>query len=490
MLERRQLGAPTLFVLAISASSPLTVLGGGIPATLAATGVIAVAVSFPLLSVMLAALAVGYTAAVKAMAHAPAGRRSPAISAPGYALWTTGFGRVFGPAGGLLGVVGYSAIGISLYGLFGWYMALFHVGGWQLWSWVALAVVTVYGFLPARATTVTVAAVFIGQVAVIVVYLVAAFTHPAAGAVSSAAVDFGQVFAGGFLVVFPLSLAAFIGWEGVAAYSAEARTPRSVGRAIHLGVWFLAGLFLLLAWAVVTGYGEDTVVDAARNPNGGVPFGLLARAVGPAAEVIAGLVVVLAVFTAMLAFHQTATRHWFAMSQEHLLPAALRAVTTRAHRTIPTGGALTQTVLTAAVLAGFQLAGADPIATMFTWLSAIGALTVLVLLIGAALAAVGYFHRGGGTNETLWTRTIAPVAGAGTVVTGLLLWRLPVQLNTTGDDHHWLLVPAVTATCLIGGTVWGALVRRLRPATFQQLGQAQPGALEVPEERLAKYLAK
>src|SRR4051794_26395815 len=80
VLERRHLGAPTLFVLAVSAASPLTVLGGGIPATLAATGVIAVAVSFPLLAVMLAALAVGYTAAAKAMAHAPSGRRSPAIS--------------------------------------------------------------------------------------------------------------------------------------------------------------------------------------------------------------------------------------------------------------------------------------------------------------------------------------------------------------------------------------------------------------------------
>jgi hypothetical protein len=86
---RRTLGAGSLWIFGVGASSPLTVLVDGVVATYASTGVVGVPASFVLLTVALALLAVGYLAMSRRVVHA----------APFYALLARGMGGRVAAAG-------------------------------------------------------------------------------------------------------------------------------------------------------------------------------------------------------------------------------------------------------------------------------------------------------------------------------------------------------------------------------------------------------
>jgi len=62
-LARKSVGTPSLWFFAVGASSPMTVLAGGVIATYAATGVVGVPLSFLLLAGALALTAVSYSLA-------------------------------------------------------------------------------------------------------------------------------------------------------------------------------------------------------------------------------------------------------------------------------------------------------------------------------------------------------------------------------------------------------------------------------------------
>jgi hypothetical protein len=68
-LARRTLGGGSLWIFAVGASSPLTVLVGGIVATYALTGVVGVPLAFAVIMVVLALVAVGYVAMARHVVH-------------------------------------------------------------------------------------------------------------------------------------------------------------------------------------------------------------------------------------------------------------------------------------------------------------------------------------------------------------------------------------------------------------------------------------
>src|SRR4051794_16893451 len=119
-LARRTLGRAALFVFAIGASSPLTVLSAGMVAMFAATGVPGVPLAFLVMMVALVALAVGYVAMSRHVEH----------SAPFYAQLTRGISPTAGVSAAAVALLGYNAIQISLYAFIGTTLAALFGGVW------------------------------------------------------------------------------------------------------------------------------------------------------------------------------------------------------------------------------------------------------------------------------------------------------------------------------------------------------------------------
>ena len=141
-------------------------------------------------------------------------------------------------------------------------------------------------------------------------------------------------------------------------------------------------------------------------------------------------------------------RYFFALGRARVIPSAFGRM--RANGA-PFIGSPAQTIIAATVVAIFALSDNDPVLQLFTWLTNLGAMGVILLLALASFAIVGYFSKYP-HSESTWTSQIAPgLAGLGlTMVFILVLANFNLLITGVPDaptDDRSIILPAI----LIGG---------------------------------------
>ncbi len=465
-LQQRRLGVIHLVFFTVAASAPLTVLGGGVTATYAATGNAGTPLSFVLLALALALFAVGYAAMSRHVANAGAF----------YSYLAKGLGRVWAVAGAFVALISYNAIQIGLYGLFGvaanlFFSSVFGIDiTWWLLSAVALILVALLGVLRVDLNANVLAVLLVLEIVIVVLYDIGAFGHPAGGTVAPHGMDPTALFVPGVGAVLALGIAAFIGFESGAIYSEECRNPRiTVARATYIAVAFTGVFYAISAWAMLTNVGEAGIQAAAVN-GPGVVFGALADHWGPIVSDVGSALFMTSVFAALLSFHNSVARYLFALGRERVLPTGLARIGARSGG--PVAGSVVQTVLAVVVVALFVIGGADPLTQLFTWLSGMAAVGVVLLMAGTSASVVAYFrnHR---SSATAWQRSIAPIAATVVllVIVGIIVVNFDALLGgDTTSPLRWVL-PGLVALAAIGGAVWASVLRGTRPEIYDGIGR-------------------
>ncbi len=126
-------------------------------------------------------------------------------------------------------------------------------------------------------------------------------------------------------------------------------------------------------------------------------FGVLDQYVSPTVADIANVLFLTSILAALLSFHNGVARYFFALGREHVLPKGLARV--GVHSGGPLAGSIVQSALALIVVVIFALAGADPILALFTWLSGMSAVGVILLMAGTSAAVVGYFRKSDNGGE-------------------------------------------------------------------------------------------
>ncbi|HLL68338.1 MAG TPA: APC family permease [Micromonosporaceae bacterium] len=468
-LASRRLGVGSLVFFTVAASAPMTVLAGGVVATFAVSGVVGVPLAFPVIAAALALFAVGYAAMSRYVFNAGAL----------YSYISQGLGRSWGVSGSLVALLGYNAIQIGLYGLWGFAVDIFmqsHFNvAWPWWLWALLAWVAVgiLGLLKIDLNAKVLSVLLIAEVIAVLLYDVAAFTHPAGGSISTAALTPDSLFVNGIGAVFALTIAAFVGFEQAAVYAEEARDPRrTVARATYITVAITAVLYFISAWAMTVASGPENVIADAQNPESGIPFSTLAVHYGDTVATIANVLLITSVFAALLSFHNGVARYLFALGRERVLPPVLGQ--TGRTSSAPTAGSIVQTVIAAVVLAVFIGLRLDPLTQLFTWLSYVAAVAVLLLMIGTSAAVIGFFQRRRNVEENAWQRLVAPILAI--VALGAITW-VTVQNSSSvlgaeeGSALVWLLPASVFLAAALG-LLWGVVLKKTKPEIYQGVGFA------------------
>ncbi len=481
-LARRTLGGFGLWLFAVGASSPMTVLAGSVVATYAGTGVVGVPLSFVLLGPALALASVGYVAVARHVQHA----------APFYAVLTHGLGRLVGVAGAAVAVLAYNAIQICLYGLIGATLAGDLGGAWWGWAVVVWLAIGALGIFNVRLNA-RVLGWALGVELLLMVFDLAAFTHPAGGHLSVAPLAPGSLVVNGVGGALALGIAAFVGYEQPPVFAEEARRPSAPARTTFAALGFLALFYAVASWALAVVVGPHQVATAAqRDP--GLPFTVLESLYRPVwGYVLAGLgrlLLVTSMFAAMLAFHNSVARHLFALGREGVLPRLLaRAGTGTGRRSgAPIAGSLAQSVTAFVVVGVFVAVHADPLATLFTWLATLAALAVMALLAASCLAALGFFarRRVGPQVEGAWTRLVGPLLGfgAGTLVLVVTAANLDTLLAVAPNSPMTAVIPALVVGTAVAGLGWGLWLRKRHPGVYRGIGAGKPHPLAVLDQRL------
>jgi amino acid transporter len=234
--------------------------------------------------------------------------------------------------------------------------------------------------------------------------------------------------AGSAGIALAFAFASFVGFEATAIYGEESINPkRTVPRATYVAVLFITVLFASTTFAVVTGLGSSNVMDRVVelssvdgaplvNP-ANVLFTLASEYVGDWLATMMKSLVLSSLFAAMLAFQNSAARYLFALGRGGTLHAALARVNARG---APSAGSLAVSVITAAVITIFALAGLDPILNMFFWFSGLAVVSILLIEILVCFAVIAWFRRVPG-DANIFQSLIAPVLAIAGLSVGLYL---------------------------------------------------------------------
>jgi amino acid transporter len=466
-LRRGRLGTGHLVFFTVAASAPLTVLGGGVTTMYAVSGNVGAALSFVLVAVVFAIFAVGYGAMSRHVSNAGAF----------YSYIAKGLGRAGGVAGSFIALITYNAIQIGLYGLFGAIFGEFMAtkfnieADWWIWSLVAWLVVGTLGLLQVDLNATVLAALLILECIVVAIFDVVSLGNPAGGTISFAGLAPGNLFAAGLGAVLALAIACFTGFESGAIYSEEVKDPRrTVARATYIAVAFTGLFYAFSAWSLTVVTGPGNAPTATAEAGAGVVFGTLAEHAGTMVADIANVLFITSVLAALLSFHNGVARYLFALGRERVLPEALSRTGVRTGA--PVAGSLTQSVLAVVVVLVFVSTGRDPVIDLFTWLSGVSSVGVVLLMTLTSASVVGYFNGRPSVVESAWQRRIAP--GLATILLFAILCVLLVKFDALlapGNPSYlaWVL-PGVVGVAALAGLLWGLALRAQRPDVYAGIG--------------------
>ncbi|MEU8239502.1 amino acid permease [Actinoplanes missouriensis] len=467
-VAERRLGTWPIFVIAVSAMTPLTVVAGALPLGYGQVGEKGIPVAYMLVAAVLGVFAVGLAAMAR---HVP-------NSGAFYAYAAAGLSRPAGVGTAFVALLAYNAMQIGLYGAFGVAahnaMAIFGIQvSWVIWALLGWALIGVLGRLNidlnARILTVLVCA----EVLIVLVFDYVMVTHPAGGTVSFGTLNPGLIASAGGVALLVAAVAGMVGFEAPLVYAAEARDPRrTVSRAIGLTLLVAAVLYGGTAWVMSVVAGYDQIVAIAGDHLDDLFFYLPDPYLPSVIIDLGRIFFATSLFAAMLAFHHTVARYALTVAREGVLRPSLA----RTRDGVPVTASFAQSSVALGVLLLFALFGWNPTTDLFFFGTVSGGLGVLVLMVIASIAVVRYFRRGD-HGETRWRRAVAPWISV--VFLSLILLLTVASFGILLDSDNLLKVwspPLAFLILFVVGVRWGRKLRRWRPEVYAVIGSGQPPA--------------
>ena len=369
----------------------------------------------------------------------------------------TSLGARAGVVTALLVAVGFTVAIAGVFTMSGGMVALTldHYTSWHL-PWEPLSLVLTAGAIwltvrGVRLSTTAVGVAVVVQVAIMVTVCVVALVDQRAH-LSVAPFSWAHLTGGlaGLSAGFPLALYMFIGWENGPALAEECRDPgRTVPRALYLSVAIGTVLFVLFAYATVTGF-DYNVSSIGRSS---VPFLTVAdRYLGGLAVLawIAGIVSVLATLVAAV---NSQARMLFDGGRSGLLPGWLGHV--RAPVDTPVNALLLMAGAGLGIIAvwwlshvvGVNTGSTNPVG-LYAECSTMGTIVVLFVYFLTTLSLPVFMWRRHRQSFSVLRHVAIPVLGTATLIIPFVYLCKPGQPAPYNEFPYLALAVVAAATVI------------------------------------------
>lgn len=459
-LRKNALGVAGVVFLVLAAVAPLTGIvvvaslaialgnGGGTPA------------AFFIIAIVLLLFAVGYAQMSKQL-----------VNAGGfYAFVVKGLGRTGGLVAGLIATLGYNFFVVGTIGTSGFFMQIVIADltgfdlHWYAWGLASIIVSFVMARRGIDFSSKVLGASLVLETLILVVFDISVLVQTG---FDVSAFSPATVLSGSLPIGLLLAATGFLGFEATALFSEEARKPqRTIPLATYIAVTSIGVILGVTTWAVVSATGVAQAQETALEhlPTGDLVFSLSQQYLGSAMTDIMMVLLLVSLFAAMLAFHNSATRYLYALGRAKVLPTVLARTREGG---APHVAGIAQAVFAAVVAGLFALAGLDPITSLVPSMLGFGTLCVIVLQALAAVSIVVYFRRA--RDPRWWSTFVAPGIG----FLGLLVIVVLAIVNfdtVAGSDAFIIrLMPLLLVLALVGGIGYAAHLKKAKPAVYDGL---------------------
>jgi len=458
------LGTGDIIFMILACAAPMGVLAGIVPLAFAFGNGAGVPGTQLGMSIVMLLFAVGY---VRIIPHV---RNARAF----YAYIAASLNKEAGIAAAYTAVAAYICAAASVLGAMSYFAAdLFAtltgiVTSWLIWAMLSIAIIAWLGYhkITMAAKVLIVALLLeVGLIAVIDVLIL--WDHGWSG------LDFSSfsprsVFAPGLGIAVIYAINGCIGFEATAIYQEEAvNRAVTIPRATYGAVLVLGSFYVLSSWCLVLAVSPDKIKAVAAADPGHLVARVAFHYLGQFGRDALNLLTITSLFAAALGFFNNISRYFFALSRDGLIPAPLGRVH-RLHGS-PYLACLLLACLLILIIGFFALAGLDPLLSLATSLSSMGAVGLEILLTTTSLTIPLFFARRG---EYSWGKTAAPLA-AGLIIAAATWLSLANYSTLTGTTLPVInRLPLLFIAIAVLGLGHGIYLRRRRPAVYARVGSS------------------
>ncbi|WP_218107749.1 APC family permease [Streptomyces sp. MnatMP-M27] len=457
-----------------AAAAPLVVASTYIPISISSGAGLATPLTYAVTTVILLVFSIGFAQMAKRITSAGAF----------YTFSSQGLGRPMGLSVGFLVLAGYSMISAAITGGFGFYCSALldkHFGLNIPWYWCGIAaLVAMFAISYFRVTfTARILAVLL-TLEVLVVFIVCVATVGSGGASGQMPHAFSPSQWGAAPAVgigFFLAFWSWIGFETTAIYGEETTDPKqSVPRATYIAVITLGVFYTFVAYAGIVGFGENSPKQAASLYDR-YYFNLADLHTFGAVSTAMDFLVVSGFFACAFAFHNNASRYFYSLGRDGILPRRLGR-THRVHKS-PHIAAGLQAIIAITTVAIFAIGHADPLVHLATWLPIFCTLSILLVQLLVSLGVIGYFNRVGRESPgDVWRTLAAPAVGAIAQLVVIVLLLRNITFLAGAEATVVQLIPLYVAVIAVGGLLYGLWLKKNDTERYNRIGELHDEELE------------
>jgi amino acid transporter len=458
-LKPDSLGVLGILFFVLSAQAPLTGIAGAVPIAVAIGNGAGAPAAYLAAGVVILLFSVGFVAMGRHVVDAGAF----------YTYVGKGLGRTIGSGSAAVALFSYCAVQACMYGLYGSIVSDLvenYTGArvaWWVWALVTMVIVQILGASGIEMGARILAVFVLAEFSILIVFALVTFFKGGGpeglGITDSFSPSAALQGAPGVALMF--AVASMFGFEATAIYGEEARDPRkSVPRATYLSVAVITGFFAFTSWMLISAHGASQASNEAGKAleSGDATafvFAPIAAQFGGWVGDVLPILLATSLFAGILAFHNSANRYLFSLGREGLLPWGLTAVN---RRHSPWMAGTVQTAIAVLLVMPFAILGKDPVLTLFSWLSGVAVLGVMLLYFLTSVSVVVFFRRSGADTRP-WNTLVAPVLGALGIAGAI--WLIVENFTTLigGDRTTALWLEATVPAVLVLGVVAARLTR-------------------------------
>ena len=380
----------------------------------------------------------------------------------------TALGARAGVTTALLVIVGYTVAIAGVFAMSGGMVALTlsHYGSWHV-PWGPLSVILTGGAIlltirGVKLSTKAVGGAVVFQVAVMVAVCATVLVDQR-GHLSGIPFSWSHLRGGlaGLSAGFPLALYMFIGWENGPALAEESRDPkRTVPRALYASVAIAAVLFVLFAYATVTGFGYN-VSSIGRSS---VPFLTVADHYLGDAAILAWLAGIVSVLATLVAAANSQARMLFDGGRTRLLPSKLAHV--RAGSDTPVTALVAMTIVGLGIIAVWWVChllngdtGSMSPVGLYAECSTMGTIVILFVYLLTTVSLPVFMWRRHRARFSAIRHLVIPALGSVVLIVPF------IELCKPGQPAPYGAFPFIALAILVVTVLTAGIVVRVRPNT-------------------------